>query len=66
MSLRLVPSTLSFPFNFLSLLFNVKSSSLSVEEVVEVVVFSHIIARVVSLDILDEGLEVEVWQFIHD
>ena len=36
------------------------------QEVVQVVIISHIVARVVSLNILDECLEVEVWQLVHD
>ena len=38
----------------------------SVEEVVKIVVFCDIVAGVISLDILDESLEVEVWKLVHD
>ena len=38
----------------------------SVEEVVKVVVLCHVIARVISLNVLNKGLEVEVGELVHD
>ena len=36
------------------------------EEVIKVVVLSDVVARVVSLDVLNEGLKVEIGEFVHD
>ena len=36
------------------------------EEVVEVVIVGDIVAGVVSLDVLDQGLEVKVGKLVHD